>query len=417
MLKGIYEYVNNKHLGGYAELAVRLGVNVQKDQLVIIHSDIEHATFARLIQRFAYESGASNVWIDWADQQSTNDFYIHAAEKAMDHIPNWQLDRFSEWNDKGAVYIHIRSESFEYVVDIPSDRISRYEKAYRTKLQHHYAKIRSHEIRWCILAVPSFSWANKVFPHLPREEALQLLWQQMLHGARADGDNPIKDWESHNREIEHRKNSLNKSQFTALHFKNARGTDLTVGLPENHIFLGGSAMDREGIPFFPNIPTEEIFSAPHKNNVNGKLVAAKPLIYGGSIINDVSIAFKNGRIIDYDAASGKDVLQSLIETDEGSQYLGEIALVSNQSPLAQTNTLFYNTLFDENTACHIGIGNASPSNLHNGQYLSSEELEAVGLNTSILHVNVAFGTEDMNVIGVYDDGKEVLLMKQGKFQV
>ncbi|MEK4564093.1 aminopeptidase [Alkalihalobacillus sp. FSL R5-0424] len=416
MLRGIYEYVNKKHLEGYAELAVRLGVNVQKDQFVIIHSDIEHATFARLIQRFAYESGASNVWIDWTDEQSTNEFYVHAAEKAIDHIPNWQVNRFSEWNDKGAAYIHIRSERFESFEDIPSDRISRYEKAYRTKLQHHYEKIRSHEIRWCILAVPTFSWAKKVFPHLPEEQALRFLWQQMLHGARANGDNPTKEWESHNRNIEHRKTRLNKSQFTTLHFKNTRGTDLTVGLPQNHIFLGGSVRDREGIPFLPNIPTEEIFTAPHKHKVNGKLIATKPLIYGGSIIHDVSITFKNGRIIDYDAASGKDVLQSLIEADEGSQYLGEIALVSNQSPLAQTNTLFYNTLFDENTACHIGIGNASPSNLHNGHHLSSEELEAEGLNTSVLHVNVAFGTEDISLIGINDDGEEVLLMKQGEFK-
>lgn len=416
MLNEIYEYVSNKQLEKYADLAVQLGVNVQKNQLVIIHSDIEHVTFARLIQRFAYESGASNVIIDWTDEQSTKEFYLHAADHAIDHIPNWKVDRFNEWNAAGAAYIHIRSENFEAFTGVASERINRYEKAYRTRLYEHHKKIRSHEIRWCILIVPSFAWASKVFPQLAEEEAVQLLWEQMLHGARADGEDPIKDWTHYNKAFESRKKVLNESQLKALHFTNSRGTDLMVGLPKNYLFLGGCVRDKEGVPFFPNIPTEEVFTAPHKDQVNGKLVASKPLIYGERIIEDVSITFKNGRVDHYHATSGQDVLQSLIETEEGSRYLGEIALVSNRSPLAQLDTVFYNTLFDENTACHIGLGNASPSNLKNGHELSSNELKAAGLNTSILHVNVAFGTEDMKVIGVHEDGKEVLLMKDGEFQ-
>ncbi|MDW2879475.1 MULTISPECIES: aminopeptidase [Bacillaceae] len=416
MIKGIYEFVSEAQLKKYAELAVRAGVNLQKNQLLIIHSDIQNAVFARLIQSAAYEAGASNVFIDWTDEQSAKEFYLHAADRDIDQFPDWQAARFRAWEDAGAAYIHIISENLDVFKEVPPERISRFQKASRTKLKDYHAKIRSHEIRWCLLAVPYVSWAAKVFPNLSREEALQSLWELILKGCRADGKDPIKDWESHNRAFESRKKILNESQFKALHFKNSHGTDLLVGLPENHRYIGGGVTDKNGIPFFPNIPTEEIFTAPHKNKVNGKLAGTKPLIYGGSVIDEFYLIFKDGMITDYYAAKGQEVLQNLIETDEGSHYLGEIALVSNKSPLAQTDTLFYNTLFDENTACHIGIGNASPSNIQNGIGQSEEELKAAGLNASLLLVNVTFGTEDMKVVGIKEDGTEVLVMKDGDFQ-
>ncbi|KGP72007.1 peptidase M29 [Pontibacillus yanchengensis Y32] len=408
--------MSEAQLKKYAELAVRAGVNLQKNQLLIIHSDIQNATFARLIQTVAYEAGASNVYIDWTDEQSTKEFYINAADSVIDHFPDWQAARFKEWEDAGAAYIHIISENLDVFTEVATQRINRYQKASRTKLRDHYAKIRSHEVRWCLLAVPNVVWANKVFPNLSTEEALQSLWKLILKGSRADGENPTKDWERHNRAFESRKKFLNESQFEALHFTNSSGTDLVVGLPKHHHYIGGGVKDKNGIPFFPNIPTEEIFTAPHKNKVNGKLVGTKPLIYGGSVIDEFYLIFKDGRITDYYAAKGQEVLQNLIETDEGSHYLGEIALVSNTSPLAQADTLFHNTLFDENTSCHIGIGNASPSNIQNGIHQSEEELKAAGLNTSLLLVNVTFGTEDMRVVGIKEGGTEVELMKDGDFQ-
>jgi len=416
MIKGIYDFISETQLKKYAELAVRVGVNLQKNQLLIIHSDIQNATFARLIQTAAYEVGASNVFIDWTDEQSTKEFYLNAADDAIDHFPDWQDARFKEWDDAGAAYIYIISENLNAFKNVSTERMSRFQKASRTKLKAHHAKIRSHEIHWCLITVPSVEWASKVFPNLSKEEAMQLLWELILKGARADGENPIKDWKSHNRAFESQKRILNESQFKALHFTNSRGTDLLVGLPENHLYIGGGVIDKNGIPFFPNIPTEEIFTAPHKHKVNGKMVGTKPLIYGGSVIDEFYLIFKDGRITDYYAAKGQEVLQNLIETDEGSHYLGEIALVSNKSPLGQANTLFYNTLFDENTACHIGIGNASPSNIQNGIDQSDEELKKAGLNTSLLLVNVTFGTEDMKVVGIKEGGTEVMLMKDGEFQ-
>ncbi|WP_027847433.1 aminopeptidase [Marinococcus halotolerans] len=416
MVKNIEELVSEESLKKYADLAVRMGVNVQKKQLVVIHSDIKHVTFARFVQRAAYEAGASSVVMDWSDEWSTQTFYLHAADKAIDHVPDWKKARINEWDKASAAYIHLISESFDVFADISPARFSRYQKAYRTKLESYYAKMRSHEVRWCLLAVPSSAWATKVFPHLRKEEALQSLWQVVLHGARADGKYPIKDWENHDRAFESRKTFLNNRQFGALHFINSQGTDLVIGMPDNHVFLGGGVTDTKGIPFFPNIPTEEIFSAPHKNKVSGRLVATKPLVYGGRVIEDVSLTFQDGRITSYSAAHGQEALQRLLETDEGAICLGEIALVSSHSPLAQTNTLFYNTLFDENTACHIGIGNASPSNLQHSSNLSEQALEEAGLNTSLLSVNVAFGTEDMKVVGVEQEGAETILMKDGDFQ-
>ncbi|WP_421385352.1 aminopeptidase [Bacillus salacetis] len=416
MIKGIYDFISEAQLKKYAELAVRAGVNLQKNQLLIIHSDIQNAAFARLIQTAAYEAGASNVFIDWTDEQSTKEFYLNAADSVIDDYPDWQAARYKEWDDAGAAYIHIISENVDIFKGVSKERISRFQKASRTKLRDYHAKIRSHEVRWCLLAVPSVVWATKVFPNLSKEEALQSLWKLILKGSRADGENPVKEWESHNRAFESRIEFLNKSQFEALHFTNSRGTDLLIGLPDNHLYIGGGVIDKNGIHFFPNIPTEEIFTAPHKNKVNGKLTGTKPLIYEGSVIDEFYLIFKDGRITNYYAAQGQEVLQSLIETDEGSHYLGEIALVSNTSPLAQADTLFYNTLFDENTACHIGIGNASPSNIHNGIDQSEEELKAAGLNTSLLLVNVTFGTEDMKVVGIKKSGTEVMLMKDGEFQ-
>lgn len=207
MNKGIYEFISEQQLKMYAELAVRTGVNLQKNQLLIIHSDIQNATFARLIQTIAYEAGASNVFIDWTDEQSTKEFYLNAADSIIDHFPDWQAARFKEWDDAGAAYIHIISENLDVYKEVSTERISRFQKASRTKLRDYYAKIRSHEVRWCLLAVPYVVWATKVFPNLSKEEALQSLWKLILKGSRADGENPIKDWESHNRAFESRKKS------------------------------------------------------------------------------------------------------------------------------------------------------------------------------------------------------------------
>jgi len=248
------DFISEEQLKKYAELAVQVGVNVQPNQLVIIHSDIEHVTLARLVQKAAYEAGASNVVIDWTDEQSTQAFYLHAKDEAIDYFPEWQVARFKEWNELGAAYIRIISENPDVSKDVSKDRISRFQKLSRAKLNFYYAKTRSYEVRWCLLVTPSSSWAAKLFPNLSNEQALQTLWEFILQGARADGINPIKNWEVHGKVFESRKKFLNKNQFESLHFANSRGTDLLVGMPKNHCYLGGEVRDKKGIPFYPNIP-------------------------------------------------------------------------------------------------------------------------------------------------------------------
>lgn len=417
MFKNKYEYIEKEQLKKYAELAVYKGINVQKGQLVVIQCEIEDAIFARLIQTVAYDAGASNVVVDWSDGQTEQLFYQHATDEWMDHAPDWLATRYEEWDNKGAAYLIIESENPGLLAESLSEKKLRYGKSLMTKVKEHSLKTRSYEQRWSILDVPNLNWAKKVFPELSEEVALSFLWQAILKGARADGENPTKDWEAHGETLKRIKKYLNETQFESLHFTNNLGTDLKVGLVKNHRYIGGDSRDQRGIPFFANIPTEEIFTAPHRFKVDGHLVATKPLSYHGSLIEDFTLSFKAGLIVDYTARNGLEALKSIIETDEGSSYLGEISLVDNRSPLSQMDLLFYTTLFDENTGCHIGIGNAFPHNIENGAQLSEVELEEAGLNRSLTLVNITFGTADMKVIGLKNKGEEILIMEDGCFQI
>ena len=420
-MKGVHvlmkQLVTRELLTKYAELVVRVGVNVQKGQPVVINCPIESFTFAHIVQKVAYDLGASNVIMNWIDDETKKEFYLRASDEAIDTVPDSMAARYEEWDMAGAAYIHIITENPDLFKDVCPDRIKRFSKIMYSKLNAHYENKRSYRNRWSIIAVPSKSWAMKLFPHLPECEAIETLWHLILKGARADGENPIADWEAHGKSFKSRVKFLNDNQFNILHFTNSLGTDLKVGLPKNHRYIGGGVKDKNGIVFFPNIPTEEIFTSPHKNNVNGVMMASKPLIYAENIIENLKLVFKDGEIVDYKASTGQDVLKTLIDFDEGSRYLGEIALASNISPLSQTETLFYNTLFDENTGCHIGIGNANPSNIQNGDRLTKEELQTAGLNSSLVLVNAAFGTSDMKVVGIKKDNSKFIIINNGEFQI
>lgn len=415
MKKCIFELIDQGKLTKYAELAVHIGVNVSKKQLVVIKCNVENYVFARLVAKAAYDACASNVVFDWVDDQALKEFYLRATCDYIDNVPRWNEAKYKEWDDEGAAFIHITTENLDLFKDIPEDRVSRFVNASRISLKSHYEKTRSYEVRWCILMIPSIEWALKIYPNLNEEKAVNALWELILKGARADGENPIQDWLDHGKNFESVKKKLDESQYEQLHFLNNKGTDLKIGLPDNHRYLGGGVFDQQGKMFFPNIPTEEIFTAPHKYKVNGKMVASKPLCYAGDIVDQFSLTFKEGCIVDYQAEIGEKTLKNIIETDEGTCYLGEIALVPNSAPISQSNILFYNTLFDENTSCHIGIGNASPLNLKNGRKLTEQELKQAGLNTSLLLVNMTFGTPDMIVTGVKQDGTKELIIKDGRF--
>ena len=398
----------------YAELLVRVGGNVKVGQTVVVSCDVENAAIARFVQEKAYDAGASEVIIDWSDDLSTRTKYLRAANDVFDDFSDWQVERFRHLDEKGAVYLRIISSDPDLLNGVSPDRIKRYMMVSRQKAKEHAVRMMSNELRWSIIAVPSPKWALKVFPNLDEAEAVEALWDAILKGARADGDNPVTDWEKHCKTFVNRLDYLNKKQFSALRFKNSLGTDVTVGLPKNHVWVGGGSSSKDGVDFCPNLPTEEIFTAPDRNNVNGTVVASMPLSYQGSLIEDFSFTFKDGKVVDYKAKNGLEILKNILETDEGAQYLGEVALVANSSPISQMNVLFYNTLFDENASSHFALGKAYPSCVQNGNNMSEEELLKAGVNDSLTHVDFMFGTADMSVTGIDADGNESVVMAQGE---
>jgi len=408
--------MNPQQLQKYAQLAVKTGINLQKGQLLILSCPVETYEFGRILVEEAYKAGASNVIVQYEDDHVEKSYFLHASDEAIDQIPAWKVAQYEEWDNAGAAYLHILTEIPDVFADVPSERVSRHNRASRTALKFHNVKIPTFQVRWGFCVVPNPFWAQKVFPDLSEDAAMESLWNAILVACRADGENPIQAWIDHGKAFESRLKFLNDTQFDTLHFTNRQGTNLRMALPLNHVYIGGAVNDVNGIPLWPNIPTEEIFTAPLKTSVEGKLIGSKPLIYGGVVIDNFSLTFEKGRIVDFSAEKGFDMLKSLIETEDATHYLGEIALVSNQSPLAKSDILFYNTLIDENTACHIGIGNASPSNIQNGSQMTEAEREAVGLNVAILLVNATFGTDDMRVVGI-KGGVETLIMENGDFVI
>jgi aminopeptidase len=401
----------------YAELLVKAGGNVQKGQPVIIGVSVDDAAFARLAQMYAYEAGASEVIMDWADDASTRMHYLHAADTCFDEYAQWRVDRLKHYDDRGVVYLRISSSDPDLLNGVDKDRIKRYTKVSNAATKEHSKLTMSNAVRWSIIALPSLAWAKKVFPELPEAEAMDALWAHILRGARADGENPIHDWAKHKANFEERLNYLNGKAFKSLRFINDLGTDFTIGLPEGHIWKGGGDTAQDGVDFFPNLPTEEIFTAPHRACANGRVVASMPLSYQGNLIEDFELTFKDGRAVSWRASKNEDVLTSIIEMDEGAHYLGEVALVSNNSPIAQMNTLFYRTLFDENASCHLALGKAYPDTVRGGSDMNDGQLAAAGVNDSLVHVDFMFGTADMLITGYTAKGAEEIFFKDGEFLI
>lgn len=407
--------MHKKKLENYAKLLVRLGGNVQNGQLVVISSAVDDAYFARLVQNAAYDAGASEVRMDWIDDQCMRTKYLRAADEIFDYFPQWQVDKLKEQDDRGVVYLYVRSSDPDALTGVDSDRLRRFTKVSREATKEHTRLTMGSFRRWSIMAIPSPAWAKKVFPDLPEAEAMERMWEYLLKGARADGEDPITDWEKHKQSFVERLNYLNEKKFDALRIITGLGTDITIGLPENHIWEGGGDTDKEGIGFLPNLPTEEVFTMPHRLRADGRVVASMPLSYQGNLIEDFEITFKDGKVESFRADKNESALANIIEIDEGGSRLGEVAIVSNTSPIGQMNTLFYSTLFDENASSHLALGKAYPKNMKGGDALSTEEFVAAGGNDSLVHVDFMFGTLDMSIVGIYKDGTETQFYKNGNF--
>ena len=407
--------MTEQNLKKYAELLVRAGGNIQKGQLVVIGCQVDNAVIGRLVRDYAYEAGAGEVRIDWLDDTTSRALYLHGADEIFDTYEEWRVAKFKEQDDRGAVYLRIESSDPDNLKGVAPDRLRRYSTAAQKALKPHASLLMSSTLRWSIIATPSVAWATKVFPNVSKEEAIESLWALIIKAARADGENPIEDWKKHDANFTDRVNYLNAQQFESLHITTGIGSDFTIGLVENHVWDGGSDTDKAGVRFFPNIPTEEIFTMPHRNKAEGRVVASMPLSYQGNLIEDFEFTFKDGKVVDYKAGKNQESLKNMVEMDEGAARLGEIAIVANSSPIGQMNTLFYNTLFDENASAHLALGRAYPKNMENGDNLSTEELVSKGGNDSLIHVDFMFGTADMCITGVKKDGTKVTFFKDGEY--
>ena len=274
-------------------------------------------------------------------------------------------------------------------------------------------------VQWCVVAIPNPKWAKKVFPELSKKQAVEALWDAILKANHVTLDNdPVKEWQEHDNNLHARATLLNDFNFKELRYKSSNGTDFTVGLVNNHIWAGGSEGNVGDVPEFnPNMPTEEIFTMPHKDKVNGKVVSTKPLSYQGNLIEDFYVVFKDGEVVEYGAKKGEEVLKALLSVDAGAKRLGEVALVPYHSPISQSNILFYNTLFDENASCHLAFGNAYTMNIKDGVTSKEEDLIPLGYNKSLIHVDFMIGSKDLSIVGVKQDGTEVAVFVDGDFAI
>lgn len=398
----------------YAELAIKVGVNIQKNQFLYINASTDNVEFVRLVTKIAYENGAKQVLVDFSDDEVARLRYELAPADSFDFFPPWKVQEREWLAEQGAAFMSIISQSPDLLKGIEPTRIATFQKASGQALNKYRQYVQSDKISWTVIAAPSEKWAAKLFPELPAEQQVHALWDAIFKAVRADLDKPVEAWQQHNDTLHEKVDHLNAKKYAKLHY-HAPGTDLTIALPKGHLWCGAGSINEKGDAFMANMPTEEVFTVPHKDGVNGYVTSTKPLSYGGNIIDHFKITFENGRIIDITAEQGEDVLKNLIASDEGSHYLGEVALVPHHSPISESGLLFYNTLFDENASNHLAIGSAYAFCLEGGKTMSQEELAQNGLNQSITHVDFMIGSEQMDIDGITADGKVEPIFRNGNW--
>lgn len=404
----------DNNLKKYAELAIKIGVNIQPNQTLLIRTPIECADFVRHAVKCAYECGARNVFVEWSDEECSLARYLYAPDEVFNEFPRWISDQYVDIAKEGGAFLSIHAQNPNLLKNVDPKRVANYQKASGAALKEWRSYTLTDKCKWSIVSVPTKAWAQKVFPDVSADEAVNKLWNLIFKCTRVDKEDPIQAWHEHNENLEKRTAFLNEKNFKTLKYKSEK-TDLTIGLPEDHIWESGASKDPNNINFNPNIPTEEIFTLPHKYKVNGVVHSSKPLVYGGNVIDDFSLTFKDGKIIDCSASQGEETLKNLIATDEGSHYLGEVALVPYSSPISDTNVVFYNTLYDENASCHLAIGSAYATCIKNGADLPKDEYDKYGINDSLTHVDFMIGTSDLDIVGITHKGENIQIFKNGNW--
>jgi len=399
----------------YANLIVKVGINIQKGQPLVINAPVEGAEFVRLLAKHAYNLGAKEVHVNWNDGELTRMKYDYAPMEVFENFPKWYADGLEDYAKKGAGFISISAQDPYLLKGVDPKKIAANNKSSSIALKEYYKYTMNDLNAWCVMSIPTKAWAKRVFPDVSEDEAVEKLWDAIFKATRMYEEDPVKAWEEHLGNIEKRVNFLNEKSFKKLYYKSSNGTDLTVELPEGHIWGGGGGKNVKGVFFVANMPTEEVFTLPHKYGVNGVVYNTKPLNYGGNLIDKFSLTFKDGKVVDFEAEEGYDVLKDLLNMDEGAKRLGEVALVPYDSPISQSNIIFYNTLFDENASCHFALGKAYPTNLKGGSEMNEEELDKAGVNDSLTHVDFMVGDKDLSIVGETRDGERIQIFENGNW--
>lgn len=416
-------------LNKYAEAVVKVGLNLQKGQRLIIHNSIVRGVppagraLVHAVTKSAYQAGARYVEAIWGDEELHRIRLQHAPADSFHEYPKFQISGILDMIQNGDALLTISASDPDAYDGLDSERIATMQKAHLENWKEVSVHISRNSINWCVVASSSPAWAHKIFPDLPQEQAEQKLWQAIFETTRATQPDPIAAWDEHIKSLRKRAEYLQAKKYSGLHYRAAPleskgpGTDLTIGLPQGHKWISAQSLAENGVIFTANMPTEEVFTLPDRNRAEGTVAATFPLSYGGRLIEDFSVTFENGRIIHVHAMKNEAILQRLVDTDEGSTRLGEVALVPASSPIARRGHLFYNTLFDENASCHIAIGRAYRFSLIGGEELTDEEFIFAGGNVSLNHVDFMIGSPQMDIDGIKEDGTREPVMRQGEWAI
>ncbi len=400
----------------YARLLVEVGVNIQKGQTLVLFCPVDHAPFARLCADAAYDLGAREVVNVWTDNYMVRAKYLRAEDSVFSEFPQWRADMFYALAKQGAAFLHLRANDPENLLGVDPERILRANKAAGEAQKPYRALSARNVYPWTIGCLSSPKWAKKVFPDLEESAAVQALWDRIFEAVRVKGDGTaVEAWKQHTENLRRRMKILNDYNFKSLHYKSANGTDFTVMLAVNHVWEAGGDVTASGQPYMPNMPTEEIFTAPNRTGSNGVICAVMPLCRDGNVIRDIRFTVRDGKIVEAHASSGEEVLKNAISVDEGASYFGEVALVPYDSPIRRSGVLYYETLYDENASCHFAFGHAYASTLKGGTQMTKEEQKAAGLNDSITHVDFMVGAKDLSITGTTFDGREIPVFIDGNF--
>ena len=401
----------------YADFIVRVGVNPQPGQTLIINCCLEAAPLARLCVRSAYEAGARDVLVNWSDNEVSRSRMELGSEEALTDFKSYQLRRYLDYaeSEGGVCVLHILADDPEVYAGLDGAKISRVNAAQRKFMAPWREYTMNDRVQWSIAAMPSAPWAKKMFPELDEAAAIEKLWQLIFDVCRVTGGDPVSEWKAHLDRLTSLKDKMNALDLESVHFESSNGTDLTVGIADKATWESAASVSEKGVVFLPNIPTEEVFTAPHKDKVNGIVYGTKPYVFNGQLIKGFHVTFKDGKVVEHGAEEGAELLGQLLSTDEGACHIGEVALVPASSPINRSGALFYNTLFDENAACHIAFGAGYPTNIRGGSAMTRDDLMKKGLNNSAIHEDVMIGAADTHVTGITKRGEEVTIFENGEW--